>query len=81
MCTTSSESVPQAWEDERDGCFFRITAHVFSPEFVYGAGVLLATNDDLESVDSACRCAVTVTSGVRDSVELVPVRIHRGNPA
>ena len=39
------ESVPQTWDDDRDNAFFRIVAALFSPDFAYGAGVLLAEND------------------------------------
>ena len=39
------ESVPQTWDAARDNDFFRIVASLFAPDFVYGAGVLLATND------------------------------------
>jgi hypothetical protein len=34
-----------AWDESTDGTFFRIVAGLFSPEFLYGAGVLLAQND------------------------------------
>ena len=39
------ESIPQVWDDERDGQFFRITASLFDPSYCYGAGVLLASYD------------------------------------
>jgi hypothetical protein len=45
MTNTSLETVPQTWDDQRDNDFFRIVASLFSPDFVYGAGVLLAGND------------------------------------
>jgi hypothetical protein len=41
----SIENIPQVWDDERDGRFFRITTSVFSPSFCYGAGALLASYD------------------------------------
>ena len=41
----SIESIPQVWDDERDGQFFRITASIFSTSFCYGASVLLASYD------------------------------------
>ena len=41
----SIESIPQVWDDERDGQFFRITASLFDPSYCYGAGVLLASYD------------------------------------
>ena len=39
------ESVPTAWDDERDTAFFRIVAALFDPAFCLGAGVLLASAD------------------------------------
>jgi hypothetical protein len=49
----STESIPQVWDDERDGQFFRITASIFSTSFCYGASVLLASydTDDLVADD------------------------------
>lgn len=49
----STESIPQVWDDERDGQFFRITASIFTSSFCYGAGVLLASydTDDLATAD------------------------------
>ena len=44
--STTTESIPQTWDDERDGRFFRITAALFGADFCYGAGVLLASYDD-----------------------------------
>lgn len=41
----SIESIPQVWDDERDGQFFRITQSLFDPSYCYGAGVLLASYD------------------------------------
>lgn len=43
--TTAIESVPQTWDDEADRAFFTIVARLFSPDFVYGASVLLASFD------------------------------------
>jgi hypothetical protein len=42
---TSIESIPQVWNDERDGQFFRLTDGLFPPAYCYGAGVLLASYD------------------------------------
>jgi len=39
------EAVPELWLDERDDPFFRITATLFSTDFTFGAGVLLASYD------------------------------------
>jgi hypothetical protein len=46
MAANGTESIPTTWNDERDTAFFRITAQIFSCEFIYGAGVLLASYDD-----------------------------------
>ena len=43
---SSTECIPQTWDDERDGRFFRITAALFGAELCYGAGVLLASYDE-----------------------------------
>jgi len=45
MNAISIESVPQIWNDQ-DEQFFRIAAALFSSDFCYGAGVLLASYDD-----------------------------------
>jgi hypothetical protein len=39
------EQIPQLWSDERDEPFFRIAAALFSADFTFGAGVLLASYD------------------------------------
>lgn len=39
------EAIPSMWVDERDDVFFRMTASLFPADFVYGAGVLLASYD------------------------------------
>ena len=39
------EPSTSGWTDEREGVFFRITASLFPPEFLYGASVLLASYD------------------------------------
>ena len=46
MAATAIETIPATWDDDRDNAFFRITASLFSCEFTYGAGVLLASYDD-----------------------------------
>jgi hypothetical protein len=38
-----------SWDDARDGAFFTLTARLFPPAFCAGAGVLLASYDDLQS--------------------------------
>ena len=42
----SIETANPVWDEQRDGMFFRIVQAVFPAEFVYGAGVLLASYDD-----------------------------------
>jgi hypothetical protein len=44
------ETIPQTWDDTRDVAFFRIVAPLFTTEFVYGAGVVLGSYDDLDTV-------------------------------
>ena len=39
------EAVPTAWDDVRDGQFFRIVAHLLDCHLVEGASALLAAND------------------------------------
>ena len=46
MATYGTEDIPSRWDDDRDTAFFRITASLFSPEFTYGASVLLASYDE-----------------------------------
>ena len=45
MNAISIENTPATWDDSRDVTFFAITARLFSTDFAYGAGVLLATYD------------------------------------
>lgn len=44
MTTIRIETVPQTWTDS-DTAFFTIVARLFTPDFTYGAGVLLAGLD------------------------------------
>ena len=46
MATYGTEDIPSSWDDDRDSAFFRITASLFSTEFMYGASVLLASYDE-----------------------------------
>jgi hypothetical protein len=43
--TTALEYVPQVWDDGADSTFFALVARLFSPEFAFGASVLLASFD------------------------------------
>ncbi|MEO6714075.1 MAG: hypothetical protein ABIM89_11685 [Mycobacteriales bacterium] len=47
---TLTRQQPRGWDDATDGAFFRIVSSLFPPEFLFGAGVLLALNDaDVDS--------------------------------
>jgi hypothetical protein len=43
--TSTLETVPQTWDDAADRTFFTVVARLFTPEFLYGASVLLASFD------------------------------------
>jgi hypothetical protein len=45
MSASHIESIPMTWDDERDGSFFRCVRDLFTPSFLQGAGVLLASHD------------------------------------
>jgi len=55
----STESIPQVWDDERDGQFFRITQSLFDPTYCYGAGVLLASYDPEDAFVPTAETATT----------------------
>jgi hypothetical protein len=79
MCITSPEAIPDIWDDQRDCAFFRITAHLFTTDFTYGAGMLLASNDVLDETAAPCQCSgETEPAG---AATLVPVRVRRGGAA
>jgi hypothetical protein len=42
---SSTESIPQEWDDARDNEFFRMTARLFSPSYCCGASALLTSYD------------------------------------
>jgi hypothetical protein len=44
--TRVTEALPTTGEADRDERFFTIVARLFSADFVFGAGVLLAGNDE-----------------------------------
>jgi hypothetical protein len=65
MTGTAIETIPTTWDDERDVAFFRITASLFSCEFTFGAGVLLASYDvdiDVKAVSTASEAPTTTRS-------------------
>jgi hypothetical protein len=51
MTTTLIETVPASWDEARDVPFFHLVERLFSPEFCYGAGVLLASYDAEPAAD------------------------------
>jgi len=53
------ESVPQVWDDDRDGQFFGITAALFSAHFCFGASVLLGLNDGEQECTAVTATAST----------------------
>lgn len=72
------ENIPQTWDDSRDVAFFRIVASVFTTEFVYGAGALLSSYDDLDAETAA---AETDGSDVPAfaPINLVPVVVRNAS--
>jgi hypothetical protein len=86
MTTTRVETLPATWDDARDLPFFRITDRLFSPDFCFGAGVLLASYDDtLATLDPAAaieRRTATATSATthphtQPEHGLTPSRVRR----
>jgi hypothetical protein len=55
MTAVGIETIPTAWDDERDSTFFRLVESLFTPAFTHGADVLLASYDDVH-----CQPAVQV---------------------
>ena len=53
----SIESIPQVWDDERDGQFFHVTASLFTPAYCYGASTLLASYDPDDEFAAAASVA------------------------
>jgi hypothetical protein len=58
--TINPESVPTTWTTA-DENFFRVAFDVFSPDFLAGAGVLLASYDDELTPITIPTPAVTMT--------------------
>jgi hypothetical protein len=79
MTTNRIENVPLTWDDPRDVPFFAMTAWLFSPDFTYGAGVLLASYDPAVKDDSECR--VRAANLAPAATELVTVSTRRGPSA
>ena len=85
MTTTRVETLPTSWDDARDLPFFRITDRLFSPDFCFGAGVLLSSYDD--TLDEAATPAATertvtaMPATTHDHIQpergLLPVQVRR----
>jgi hypothetical protein len=83
MISTDCENLPASWDDARDIPFFRITASLFTAEFCFGAGALLASYDD-DTTDPgtsapSAQSPSIATAGATDQPtgELIPVRVRR----
>ena len=81
MTTIRVETLPATWDDARDLPFFRITARLFTSDFCFGAGVLLASYDDdiADTVQHlpADSTAVSVDAHTQPERASVPVRVRR----
>ena len=58
----TTESIPQVWDDQRDGQFFRITAALYTPSYCYGASVLLASYDQDDTFTGTADSPALVTT-------------------
>jgi hypothetical protein len=84
MTSTDIENLPASWDDARDVPFFRITAALFSPEFCFGAGTLLASYDDsidfvpaTQAEDGSSAATTAAGSDSQPVGDLIPVRVRR----
>ena len=83
MDTTRVETLPTSWDDARDLPFFRITDRLFTPDFCFGASVLLASYDDtLDTPAATERRTVTATPATthdhtHSERGLLPVQVRR----
>lgn len=64
------ENIPQTWDDTNDVAFFRIVTGVFPTEFVFGAGVLLGSYDE---VDAVAASSVVGAVSASPPISTVPV--------
>ena len=76
MTINRIENVPLTWDDLRDVPFFALTARLFSPDFTYGAGVLLASYDP--AISDHSECSVSAADHALLAAELVTVSARRG---
>jgi len=72
------ENIPQTWDDSRDVAFFRITASLFTTEFVYGAGTLLSSYDDLDAETVAAEIDCSAVRAFTPA-SLVPVAVRNAS--
>ena len=70
------ESIPQTWDDERDGRFFTLVARVFDPEWLEGATALLLSYDDVDALPSVAPTSIDQPAA-RTAPTPVPVRVRR----
>jgi hypothetical protein len=69
--TINPESVPSTWT-AADETFFRVAFDAFSPDFLAGAGVLLASYDDERvAVAIPTPAVITATASVEASAPTV----------
>jgi hypothetical protein len=79
VTVTVTELLPQVWDDERDGAFFRLVTPLFTPQFLFGAGVLLASYDD--SAADGVGLFPTRGRGGAKPAAVAPVVTDSGHPA
>jgi hypothetical protein len=79
MTITRIENVPLIWDEPRDVPFFALTAWLFSPDFTYGAGVLLASYDP--AVGDHGQRSVGASDNAASAADLVTVSAHRKRTA
>jgi hypothetical protein len=78
MSVNHIESIPKIWDDKTDTRFFTIVARLFTPEFTYGASVLLATFDVAEDDAANSVSAVIAAAAAPDlSAEFMPASLRR----
>lgn len=78
MSVNYIETIPQTWDDQTDTAFFTIVARLFTPEFAYGASVLLATFDVAGDVAANSVPAVIAAAAAPDmSAEFMPASLRR----
>lgn len=78
--TTSIEIIPQVWDEERDGQFFRLTVSLFGTDFCSGATVLLASYD-VEDVTSTVTASSTTSNATMPDVTTTTVADVLPDPA